>query len=321
MEKINTTFSINGGAGRVICAIPALEKYARLNPDDDFKVIVHGWESLYWSHPLLQNKTVGISQKGIFDLYIKPYNLIVPEPYDRRSYYTQQKSIIEAFDEEINNTNDHSDLGLPKLYTRRQEDSAIKFLLNKEKERTNKNKIIVFQPYGSGIGIVNDRPYDGSIRSLDIDDYIKIGRVLSRHAIVIFFGPRELVHPQDDFSYKPFEIQPDLRFWISAIKECDYYLGCDSLGQHIARAFNKPGTVIMGSTFERNVTYPDHFKIFRNGLTPTYNPIRIGGIDCDFADRANDDLMYFTDEQLQVLTKNVLTDMKIKFSESKGWPY
>ena len=37
----NTTFVISGGAGRVVTAIPALEKYHRLNPDDDFKVLIY----------------------------------------------------------------------------------------------------------------------------------------------------------------------------------------------------------------------------------------------------------------------------------------
>jgi len=60
MTKSNTTFIITGGAGRVIAAVPALEKFARLNPDDDFKVLVYGWESLFWSHPLLQDRTFSI---------------------------------------------------------------------------------------------------------------------------------------------------------------------------------------------------------------------------------------------------------------------
>ena len=37
---MNTTFVLNGGAGRVIASIPALEKFHRLNPQDDFKILV-----------------------------------------------------------------------------------------------------------------------------------------------------------------------------------------------------------------------------------------------------------------------------------------
>jgi ADP-heptose:LPS heptosyltransferase len=91
----------------------------------------------------------------------------------------------------------------------------------------------------------------------------------------------------------------DLRFYMAMISQCDYFVGVDSVGQHMARAFNKPGLVIMGSTFEKNVTYPDHFKIYRNGVKPTYSPIRIGGIDCEFADRSNDGVMKFSEKEIR----------------------
>ena len=35
-------FFINGGAGRVICSIPAFEKYVEANPDEDFIIIAEG---------------------------------------------------------------------------------------------------------------------------------------------------------------------------------------------------------------------------------------------------------------------------------------
>ena len=101
---MNKTFIINGGAGRVVAAIPALEKFARWNPHNDFKIFVYGWESLFWSHPLLQARTYSIGQKGVFNDYIKNSELMIPEPYERRSYYSQSKSLAEVFDEEINNT-------------------------------------------------------------------------------------------------------------------------------------------------------------------------------------------------------------------------
>jgi hypothetical protein len=63
----------------------------------------------------------------------------------------------------------------------------------------------------------------------------------------------------------------------------------------------------MGSTFEKNVSYPEFFKIYRNGVKPTYNPIRIGGLDCEFADRANDGIMDFTDHQIEEIYNIVRT--------------
>jgi hypothetical protein len=62
-----TIFYIDGGAGRVIAAIPALLKYARLNPNGDWAVLIPAWDNLYWGIPELQDRTFGVDTKGIFD--------------------------------------------------------------------------------------------------------------------------------------------------------------------------------------------------------------------------------------------------------------
>ena len=297
---MNKTFLLSGGAGRIIAAIPALEKFHRLNPDNDFKVLIYGWENLFWNHPLLQSRTFSAGQKGIFDLVIKNSKLVTPEPYHLYSYYNQKTSLVEAFDEEINQTDDHSDLASPKLYCNSNELLTIKKLINEAKEKYKKDKFYVFQPYGSGITMVNNRPLDSSGRSLDVDDALMLGRMLSKDAAVLYFGPEEFIHPGDNFMLNTKGMSGvDLRFYMGMINQCDYFIGVDSVGQHMARAFNRPGTVILGSTFEKNISYPDYFKIFRNGIKPTYNPIRIGGIDCEMADRANDGIMNFSMKQLE----------------------
>lgn len=297
---MNTTFMISGGAGRVITAIPALEKYHRLNPQDDFRVLIYGWENLYWSHPLLQSRTYSAGQKGVFDLVIKHSRLVHPEPYHRYTYYNQITSLSEAFDEEINNTDDHSDLEKPNLYCHTNEIATAVKMIQEAKQQKNKQKFCVFQPYGSGIQMVNNRPMDSSGRSLDVDDALTLGHLLSQDYVVLYFGPNEYIHPGDNFMLNSKNIpNVDLRFYMAMIAQCDLFVGVDSVGQHMARAFNKPGLVIMGSTFEKNVSYPNYFKIYRNGIKPTYNPIRIGGLDCEFADRANDGIMTFTKQQIE----------------------
>lgn len=297
---MNTTFILSGGAGRIISAIPALEKFHRLNPNDDFKVLIYGWENLYWNHPILQHRTYGVGQKGIFDLIVKNSRLVSPEPYHQHSYYNQHTSMAEAFDEEINCTLDHSDLSPPKLYCHSGEINSTLNLIAEAKQLKNKKKFVVYQPYGSGIQMVNNRPFDSSGRSLDVDDALLLGSLLAQDAVVLYFGPNEYIHPGDNFMINAKNVPgADLRFFMSMISQCDYFVGVDSVGQHMARAFNKPGLVVMGSTFERNVSYPEHFKFYRNGLKPTYNPIRIGGVDCEFADRANDGIMNFTKQQIE----------------------
>jgi len=297
MSKI---FIINGGAGRVITAIPALEKYHRLNPTDDFRIIVHGWESLYWSHPVLQPRTIGIHQKDVFEQYIKPRQTICPEPYYQYDYYNQKISLAEAFDREINNTQDHSDLTKPNLYLSSYEKNSVNRIITEFKTKQNKAKVIVFQPYGSSMQMMNNRPFDSTHRSLDPDDYLFMIEQLSKDSLLFYFGPAEFRHPGDQISVDLKNFNPDLRMFMALISECDYFVGCDSVGQHMAMAFNKPGAIFMGSTFEKNVTYPKHFKIFRNNKKqPTYSPIRFGGVDSEFTDRLNDGIMTFTKDDLK----------------------
>lgn len=312
MEKnLNTTFALSGGAGRIITAIPALEKFARLNPSDDFKVVIYGWENLYWNHPLLQNKTYNVGQKGIFDLIIKNSILKSPEPYHLYSYYNQQTSLAEAFDEEINSTADHSDIGKPNLYCHSNELVSAQKLIEEAKLASKKKKFVVFQPYGSGMTLLNNRPIDPSNRSLDVDDALAIGNLLSQDAVVLYFGPHDFIHPNDKIMLNTKNMSVDLRFYMAMIKECDYFIGVDSVGQHMARAFDKKGLVIMGSTFEKNVSYPDYFEFYRNpNVQITYNPIRIGGVDCEMADRLNDGVMKFSTRQIEEIYNKVKLCLK-----------
>jgi len=297
---MNKTFIINGGAGRVITAIPALEKYHKQNPEDDFRVIVHGWESLYWSHPVLQQRTIGVHQKDIFEQYIKPREVVCPEPYYQYDYYNQRISLAEAFDRQINNTTDHADIGKPNLYISTYEKTSVKRILAELKEQHKKSKVAVFQPYGSGMQIVNGRPFDSTHRSIDCDDYLSIIEQINKDVLIIFFGSQELRHPGDKITPDLGMFNPDLRMYMSLISECDYFIGCDSVGQHMARSFNKPGTVFMGSSFDKNVTYADHFNIIRNkDRKPVYSPIRFGGVDSEFTDRLNDGIMSFSTDEIK----------------------
>jgi hypothetical protein len=164
-DQMHTTFMINGGAGRVISAIPALEKFARLNPKNDFRVIVHGWQDLFWSHPLLQARTVGIHQKNVFTDYVKSHMLVCPEPYYLHDYYNQKINLAQAFDREINQTIKHDDLSKPNLYLSTYEQFHVKRIIQEFKHMHNKNKVVVFQPYGSGMHIQNNQPLDQSQKS------------------------------------------------------------------------------------------------------------------------------------------------------------
>jgi ADP-heptose:LPS heptosyltransferase len=140
---------------------------------------------------------------------------------------------------------------------------------------------------------------------------LKISQFLNdKDCLIIFFGNKEWKHPGDNFSVDLTNFNPDLRMWQSLIAEADYFIGCDSVGQHMARAFDKPGSIFMGSTFDKNVSYPEHFRIFRKkGQTPVYSPIRLGGVDSDFTDRLNDGIMDYADTDIARWCEIMLKDI------------
>ncbi len=106
-------------------------------------------------------------------------------------------------------------------------------------------------------------------------------------------------------------VDADLRHWSAIIEEADYFIGIDSCGQHMAYAFDKPGSVILGSTFAENISYPNHFNIVEKPNTPkVYSPIRIDGMDGALANRINDTCMDFTQQELEFITKNILKDIE-----------
>lgn len=67
----STAFFINGGAGRVIASIPALEKFRQENPDDDFIMVCEGGTEFYKGHPDLDKRAYDVWHKSLFQDKIK----------------------------------------------------------------------------------------------------------------------------------------------------------------------------------------------------------------------------------------------------------
>jgi ADP-heptose:LPS heptosyltransferase len=307
MKKV---FVIDGGAGRVVAAIPALEKYVRSHPEEDVKIIIHGWDNLLWGNVLLQDITYSADTKGVFDLVFKNADVVVsPEPYRVPDYYNQKLSLAQAFDRIINETNEHKDLPPLKLHLNKSEEKGAANLIADVKSQQKKNKTIVIQPFGRSARIERGDVIDESSRGLDSASYLKLVKKLSTKYNLVLFAEKEFHLPEDTYTFKP---QADLRIWMAIVEACDYFVGCDSVGQHFARAFDKPGTVIVGSTFPINVTYPDWFNIIEKDLPKKYSPIRICGLDSHLADRYNDKLMDFTDQEIDDIFMAIVKDIEKK---------
>lgn len=307
MKKI---FYIDGGAGRIIAAIPALKKYAKLHPDEDWNVLIAGWDNLLWGITELQDLTFNPDTKGIFDTVIKNADVIYsPEPYRVPGYFKQELSLAQAFDKEINNTDDHSDLELPSMVLSKTEEKNAANVLADVKQQQQKSKTIVIQPFGRSMRKDRADLIDESSRSLDPKSYLALAKRLSSKYNLIFFGEQEFQIPEDTYTFK---LGADLRMWASIIDASDYFVGVDSVGQHMARALNKPGTVIVGSTFSINTTYPEYFKIIEKPGVKKYSPIRISGLDSHLADRYNDRCMDFTEKEIDDIYKQIVEDIEKK---------
>ena len=305
-----TVFHIDGGAGRVIAAIPALLKYHKNNPEDDFKVLVHGWDSLLWGIPELQDRVFNPENKGIFDRYVLNCKRVVsPEPYREPDYFKQKISLSEAFDKCINETDDHKDLTSPVLVLNKTEEKLAANIIEDVRSQQKKDLTVVIQPYGRGAKVDRGHVIDDASRSLDAGSYLLLAKKLSTKYNLIYFGEQDLAIQEDTYTFK---FNGDLRAWMSVIESCDYFVGCDSVGQHMARAFNKPGTVIFGSTFPMNTSYPDFFQIIEKPGVKKYSPIRLCGLDSHLADRYNDKLMDFTEGEIHELFLKIVKDIENK---------
>lgn len=307
---MKTIFYIDGGAGRVITAIPALLKYARLNPGADWAVLVPAWDYLFWGIPELQDRTYGIDTKGVFDNVVKNADRIVtPEPYRLPAYFRQEISLGQAFDREINGTTDHSDLGIPKLVFNKAEQTIARNTIGDLKNMQKKQKTVVFQPFGRGAKIEREEVIDEESRSLDPKAYLYLGRKLAQRYNMIFFGEPQFQQKDDKFAGN---YTADLRQWAALIEQADYFLGVDSVGQHMARALGKPGTVIIGSTYTINTTYPDYFNIIEKAGAKKYSPIRITGLDSMLANRLNENSMKFNQKELDEMYNSIVQDIERK---------
>lgn len=308
----STIIYIDGGAGRVIAAIPALLKYHRLNPNKEWYILIPAWDYLLWSIPELQDRSYGIDTKGLWDnIVINCEEIITPEPYRLPAYFRQEIGLIEAFDREINKTTDHSDLTIPKLIFSKGEEKWAANTIADVKQQQQKSKTIVVQPFGRGATLDRSDVVDTASRSLSPDTYISLVKKLSARYNMIFFGEPQFQITTDSYTMK-LPPNTDLRMWASLIECSDYFVGVDSVGQHMARATNTPGTVIFGSTFPINTSYPDYFQIIEKPGFKKYSPIRITGLDSLLADRHNDRMMDFDEDEVVDMYNKIVEDIEKK---------
>lgn len=310
----STAFFINGGAGRVICSLPAFEMYEKENPNDDFVIVCEGGMDFYKGHPTLHNRAYEVNHKGLFEQFLKDRNCITPEPYRIWEYYNQKCSLIQAFDIEINNKGVR-DLPSPKIYIDKLEMVQGANVVEEIKKVTGFDKAVVIQPFGRSVETVGEFIIDKTSRSFQLNNVIDIIDALKKEYAVIIMSEVPLKLMDNDAGKYPVGQPqiPNIRVWAGVIQVADHFIGCDSVGQHIVKGLGKTGTVITGSTYPVNISYPNDpdFDIIDIGEGKrVYSPIRLA-MD-EERDRLNDETMEMSEKQL----KEVLDSVRKRIGKS-----
>ena len=300
--------NIDGGIGRVITALPALLKYHKNHPDEEWYISIIGWDYVPLGIPELQERTINPETKSVWENYfMKADKVISPEPYRLPNFYKGKISLAEAFDEIINETEDHSDLNYKTLNLSHAEIRRGQEIIYKAYEVHGKEQTIVINPYGSTAQVCPLGVYDDSLRSLPENMFNQLCELLAEDYNVICMGYPHLLSEENKFVYVP---QQDLhiREWMGVISQVDYVIGCDSVAQHIARATGTQGCVIMGGTNATNMSYPDYFRIIQR-KEAVYSPMRISGLQSNLAERLNKECIEYTDEEIFDIYEKIKDDL------------
>lgn len=304
---------MNGGAGRVVASIPAFEKL--YEEDQDFIIVCEGGMDFYKGHPQLHELAYDNWHKNLFKDYIKDRDIITPEPYRIWEYYNQKCSLAQAFDIAINNKGIR-DLPDPKIYMNKHELVQGYKVVEEVKAVTGKDKVVVFQPFGRTAENMGDFVIDGTSRSFHLNDVVRIVKDLRKDYAVIIMS--EFPVTVEDNPTIPIAIPqiPDVRVWSSVIQIADHFLGCDSLGQHMAKALGTTCTSVIGSTYPINISYPGHddFDIIDLGEGKRkFSPIRLTMEE--EIERYNDEVMELDDQSF----KEIITSVRKRLGKPRAY--
>jgi ADP-heptose:LPS heptosyltransferase len=301
-------FFLNGGAGRMVCSIPALEKYQEESGDTDFIIVCEGGTDVFKGHPTLDAHVYDNWHKNLFKEKLITRDVVTPEPYRVWEYYNQKCSLSQAFDIELNGKGLRE---LPKPTLRLSKDELLsgRQLISEVKAKLKKEKVIVFQPFGRSIQHVDGTFVDQSARSFEYKDIKAIIKKLQAENFAVILMSEFALELKEE-KLKDEIAQPQnvsIRTWAGIIKYADHFLGCDSLGQHLSYAVDTTSTVVIGATFPINVSYPDNegVNILDMGeITREYSPIRI--VQDERVDRANEGIMSMDDTIVDVVIDTIM---------------
>ena len=303
---------IDGGAGRILCAIPALEHYALTH--DNFHIITYSdiKSNFFVGNTILEKCTHNMDEEDLFTNIIKDGEVIQIEPYHRSEYFNQECSLAQAFHLVINGKYSIENK-TPKIYFLMDENTKYKNFIEALKREYKKDKVLVIQPFGQDAQVFPDGIFDDSNRSFTMENVITIASRLRKDYIILFMGPLRLnisnvINGVNINDNSIMYIDATLRDWAGYIKFADHFLGCDSCGQHLAQSVNQKATVVIGGTFPINVSYPndDKVTIFDIGKERRVYEPRMGILFDPKTAEANKGIMHMDDATIDKIIDNIL---------------
>jgi ADP-heptose:LPS heptosyltransferase len=178
-------------------------------------------------------------------------------------------------------------------------------IIEEAKSKHNKSKTIVLQPYGSTATPHAFGIFDDSLRSIPEPMLNYFIKKLSKDYNLIFMGAKEF---HEIRTYKP-DPDPNLREWAAIIGAADYFVGCDSCGQHICKALNKKASVVIAGTHRMNVTY-DGFHIIERDVEFYPDSMRISGFQAHMSSRLNEPRIQFTQEEIEIAYQDIIINIE-----------
>lgn len=234
---MTTAHLINGGLGRVICAIPALQRTNQF-------ALLEGF-----AEPFIGTGIPALEASSVYaPHFLADKHINAVEPYHLLQYRNGDINMVEAFDLLINGD---ISTDVPKLYF----DKAFQQQIRAEQRNAAKAdniRVAVMQPFGA------DKSHGGQGRDMTEVQVQQCIAVLKEAGFTVFLVG---VEGQVDRATYPDAIKvvcESVSEYLHFISVTDYFVGCDSSGMHIARAANVPGCIFFGSTSGKKY-YPDWF--------------------------------------------------------------
>jgi ADP-heptose:LPS heptosyltransferase len=273
---------VDGGIGRVICAVPAIEKLSKTKK----VTVITSHPEVFWNNPFVY-KVYNLSREYLWDDVIKNSEFLFPEPYFNHLYYTQKHHLIQSFDMLLNGG--EGKFFTPRIYLSHDEIKwANDFIQGRRKD--SGKKIAMLQCFGSLAKIVDTRTVDVSNRSLPTN----IITAIISNSDCTYINASHIPVDLPNVWNQEFT----LRQIFALTAACDFIVSVDSMLMHIGAAFDKVGLAFFGGTYPANLGYPNYRMVVRDGYPKSYIPNRFSG----FIDE-NQGALDFDTNEIQEIVK------------------